>query len=102
MQALDECDRRLRAAVQAEDFEGSQVAIAEYRRVFDAVWSNMLDDERRASELVERASVLMSWALCMLTLFRTGLYARRRSIRAAGRYVQSRRSTLDHTWGVAG
>jgi hypothetical protein len=102
MQALDECDRRLRTTVQAEDFEGSQLAIAEYRRAFDAAWVNMTDAERRASELAERACVLMSWALCMLTLFRTGLYARRRSTKAAGRYVQSRRSSLGHTWGVAG
>jgi hypothetical protein len=102
MRTLQECDERLRATVQAEDFEGSRLAIAEYRQAFDLAWSNMSDAERRGSEMSERASVLMSWALCMFTLFRTGLYARRRSVKAAGRYVQSRRSSLGHTWGVAG
>ena len=102
MPTLDQCDERLRATVQAEDFKGSQVAIVEYRRSFDLLWASMSAAERMISELPERASVLMSWALCMMTLFRTGLYARRRSLKAAGRYVQSRRSSLSHTWGVAG
>lgn len=102
MPTLQECDERLRSTVQAENFEGTQLAIAEYRRTFDTVWSNMSNADRHKSELPERASVLMSWALCMLTLFRTGLYARKRSLKAAGRYVQSRRASLSHTWGVAG
>lgn len=102
MPTLQECDERLRATVQAEDFDGSQLAISEYRRAFDAAWSELSAAERQKSELPERASVLMSWALCMLTLFRTGLYARKRSLKAAGRYVQSRRSSLSHTWGIAG
>lgn len=102
MRTLQECDEQLRATVQVEDFEGSQRAIAEYRSTFDAEWGILSEAARRQSELPERASVLMSWALCMMTLFRTGLYARRRSIKAAGRYVQSQRSSLGHTWGVAG
>jgi len=102
MTTLQQCDERLRGAVQAEDFAGTQRAITDYRQAFDAEWNKLSQDERRSSELPERASVLMSWALCMLTLFRTGLYARTRSLKAAGRYVQSRRSSLGHTWGVAG
>ncbi len=102
MTTLQQCDARLRAAVQAEDFAETQRAIAGYRQAFDDDWSNMSEGDRRKSEMPERASVLMSWALCMMTLFRTGIYARRRSLKAAGRYVQSRRSSLSHTWGVAG
>ncbi len=73
MRTLAECDEHLRAAVQAQDFEGSQRAISEYRESFDSIWVAMSDAEKHSSELPQRASVLMSWSLCMITLFRTGL-----------------------------
>ena len=102
MRTLEECDELLRAAVQAQDFERTQAAAAEYRRAFDAEWNALSEAERRRSELAQRASVLMSWALCIMTLYRTGLFARRRSAKAAGSYVQNRRAASSHTWGVAG
>jgi|GEM_PF-2164409 len=102
MRTLEQCDERLRAVVQAQDFAGSQLAVSEYRQAFDARWGALSADERRKSELPERAAVLMGWALCMITLFRTALYARSRAAKAGARYVRNGHVSAGHTWGMAG
>ena len=102
MQMLARAEERLRAAVESEEYDVVLAAAGEYRRAFDMLWAQMGEAERHGSELPERSSILMSWALSMLTLFRTALFARRRSLKAAGRYLRSGHEPQSRTWGVAG
>lgn len=102
MQTLEIAEQRLRAAVETEQYDSLLEAAGEYRAAFDATWNAMSEAERRTSELPERSSILMSWGVSMLTLFRTAMFAQRRSLRAAGRYLQVGHERQSRTWGVAG
>lgn len=102
MQILEHAEEQLRAAVESEEYDVVLTAADEYRRAFDLTWAQLSDIQRMKSELPERSSVLMSWALSMLTLFRTALFARRRSLKAAGHYLQVGHERQCRTWGVAG
>lgn len=102
MQTMQLAEQRLRTAVESEEYDVVLTAAGEYREAFDATWARMSQAERLKSELPEHASILMSWGLSMLTLFRTALFARRRSLKAAGRYLQSGHALQGSTWGAAG
>jgi hypothetical protein len=102
MEELKRSERRLREAVNQQNFDEVSRAAEQYRAEFDRHWSRMALTERHASPLPGQAAELMRWVLGQVKKARRVLRERRRKCGAAGLYLHAGRHQRRHTWGTAG